>query len=136
MNEITGEGTPLEIANAHERTIQLGGPDHMMPDGRTVAETRADLQAQHEIEGAATAATQLARVREQSIAGDPLYAQGAKVVANETGGATIVSASTPEVSAEQAETAIKDGRAVVSKIETPKPVFSPPQTSVETDSAK
>lgn len=136
-NEITGKGSPLEIANAHERAIQLGGPDHKMPDGRTVAETVAALREQHEIEGAVTAATQLARVREQSIEGDPLYASDTKVVANETGGATIVNASpTPEVSAEKVETAIKEGRAVVSKIETPKPVFSPLEASIEPGSAK
>lgn len=82
--------TPLEIANAQERAIQLGGPDFKLPDGRTVAETRTALLEEHTKEGEAAAATQLKRVREQSIAGDPLYAKGATVVMNAAGGATVV----------------------------------------------
>lgn len=84
VTALEGEGTALETANAVERRIQLEGrkdPEKFkMPDGRTLAETRKELYESHVKEGDEAAKVQLKRVREQSIEGDPLYAEGAKAV--------------------------------------------------------
>jgi hypothetical protein len=95
---IEGEGSALEVANAAEREIQLKGrqdpENYQMPDGRTLSEVRQELYEAHQKEAVESNKTQLKRVREQSVEGDPLYAEGASVVM--TGGsATIFPAVDP-----------------------------------------
>ncbi len=97
-NEVKGEGTPLEVANAYEREVQLRGranPDKFkMGDGSTLSETRRKAYESQVKEGEGNAKAQAARMREQSVEGDPLYAEGAKVVST-NGAATIIPASEP-----------------------------------------
>lgn len=78
----------LAKQNAAERQFLLSDsrdPDFKMPDGRTVAETRAASRAEQLEEGQADAEIQLRRTREQSIENDPIYAgePAAKAVIDE-----------------------------------------------------
>ena len=70
--------SPLDAKNAEERRITLEGPkdpeNFMMPDGRTFAQTVRDKFEKDTEEGIAADEIQKQRVREQSMAGDPLYA--------------------------------------------------------------
>jgi len=79
---LEGEGSALDIANAEERRIQLEGrldPDNFqMPDGQTLSSVRQKLYETHVAEGDEANRIQLERVREQSMANDPIYSEGAK----------------------------------------------------------
>ena len=82
------EETALAKANELERRIILEGAKSpgtfMMPDGRTLAETRKALVEQHSNEGLESAEIQERRMREQSYEGE-VKAEDVRVVSNETG---------------------------------------------------
>jgi hypothetical protein len=69
--------SPLDAKNAEERRITLEGPkdpeNFIMPDGRTFAQTQRDKFEQDTKEGLEADQIQQQRVREQSMASDPLY---------------------------------------------------------------
>lgn len=70
------QNSELAKKNAEDRQFLLEdsrNPDHVMPDGRTVAETRAASRSEQLAEGQADAEIQLQRTREQSIKDDPIY---------------------------------------------------------------
>lgn len=94
----------LEAANDYERRVQLEGPQDpdkfKLADGRSLTEHRQSFRDGQEEEGRKEDEVQSARIREQSIEGDPLYAEGSKAVAV-GGNAVVIPGENPTQSPEK-----------------------------------
>lgn len=99
VEEILGEGSALERAQAEERRITLSArddPNFKLPGGDTVAEMRRKLFEAQRVESQNADEAQSKRMVELHQQSEPLVNPDAKVLANETGGTTILPAKVEE----------------------------------------